>query len=1359
MELLKWVKEVTTGYAGVNIQTWSNSFNDGNAFSAVLHAFRPEGIDYDKAAKLKPLKALEQAFDIAAAEPFNVPKLLDPQDVMQTSGFLDTKSLITYVAKLRQACLALQEAKAAEMEAARLANLAEMRAKEHAKTMEMLAALEKLSVALKKWCNDNESGFRKAIEDLPSLGLDTDVLQGKIDELKAFRHDEKPPKAADKAKLVDDHAALEARLLEQMANGTTPEDAVAGIKASMEACSPSVMTGVWNDMETAERDYEAALFAKLAEAEKTKRHNETDGLADPLMKKTDSLLKWINDETPKLVEGRKPENLGETAAAAKALLDTLKAWAADEKPPKESEKNQIQDGLREIAVRRAQEERDPLPDPYNAKSLEDAWMGLEAALAALLEALGKREAEKARQEAMAVTDQMKADVDEMAAKWKKEVDDKDAWLVDKLKKGDLGTTQEETQKLLDDYRNDVVGTKKPKWADEKVDIEAKRREVDARRADEGREPVAWEPSPAEMSDSWTALSKDGAAYEQALLDKLGQLKEEEKERLRLQALAEAAKSKLAELLPPMVARADAVDTAVSSASAKAKTAEGDLLPWVTEARTRLEGKLAVLKGDGVVSEQMMAGEAAYLDMFGEEEKPPKSLEFLALQEAVNDAIAIGSTQRYGGTEGKADMAKPISILGMIKNEWEAMEAAESGLRSELWRLKVQVQGPALLWERLRRGCLKQSEWLSQATPKLAAVGTTATDEGEAAAWLHSVETLYAESVLSKVAVEKLTALGEVLVADQPEYTARAAGALDSVKGVPVLVDVLKSKVEKLKEELARQRKLAQEKVVYAGAVAAFSASVDEAIELTSFPIPSIDTIKLIEDLMASGSKQLDGLFPSPEGAGPGSVAEAEDLKSKWTDLLSMLSMKMAEYTNKQRAKISGDPLQEEQASVTLMFNAWYDRCTNLLLIEPVDQPASPPQLAHVAKADIERAVAVAESQEAEGDVHTRRLEEIARQLESLGVAKASDAEAAEMVAATLTDLERSARSGHVKSLTKQLRSAIAAAPSDAPAPVPEVIQAFKDLAEGLGQTLSVKLIESELIATHSAFVLSHMPKGAPDADKFDPFPLDNTTASSRPLPKETFSPQAHGFAVLEALNRARTAPKAYAAELKESFAGCYEVDPSGRGSILSPPWGGMRVRTQEGEAALNDLVAYLSSSEPLPAIKLINAVSEASQELAIAVSKGEGTPPLDVRLGSRGKFSGMAAEAMCFGVRKPDAIVAWLLMCDGQPRNNRDYLLSADVTVGGMGLAEHPEQGSIATLTLLGLFATALNESKTVTCEGIPTKEFNEVLDAIPSEQIREMATEALAANKKVQVEYKVTEATLTIWTGEEGQAVGLQWA
>ena len=128
---------------------------------------------------------------------------------------------------------------------------------------------------------------------------------------------------------------------------------------------------------------------------------------------------------------------------------------------------------------------------------------------------------------------------------------------------------------------------------------------------------------------------------------------------------------------------------------------------------------------------------------------------------------------------------------------------------------------------------------------------------------------------------------------------------------------------------------------------------------------------------------------------------------------------------------------------------------------------------------------------------------------------------------------------------------------------------------------------------------------------------------------------------------------------------------------------------------------------------------------------------------------GMAAEAMCFGVRKPDAIVAWLLMCDGQPRNNRDYLLSADVTVGGMGLAEHPEQGSIATLTLLGLFATALNESKTVTCEGIPTKEFNEVLDAIPSEQIREMATEALAANKKVQVEYKVTEATLTIWTAE----------
>ena len=40
MELLRWCKQVTAGYPGVDVTTWAYSFVDGKAFCAILHAVR-----------------------------------------------------------------------------------------------------------------------------------------------------------------------------------------------------------------------------------------------------------------------------------------------------------------------------------------------------------------------------------------------------------------------------------------------------------------------------------------------------------------------------------------------------------------------------------------------------------------------------------------------------------------------------------------------------------------------------------------------------------------------------------------------------------------------------------------------------------------------------------------------------------------------------------------------------------------------------------------------------------------------------------------------------------------------------------------------------------------------------------------------------------------------------------------------------------------------------------------------------------------------------------------------------------------------------------------------------------------------
>ena len=75
------------------------------------------------------------------------------------------------------------------------------------------------------------------------------------------------------------------------------------------------------------------------------------------------------------------------------------------------------------------------------------------------------------------------------------------------------------------------------------------------------------------------------------------------------------------------------------------------------------------------------------------------------------------------------------------------------------------------------------------------------------------------------------------------------------------------------------------------------------------------------------------------------------------------------------------------------------------------------------------------------------------------------------------------------------------------------------------------------------------------------------------------------------------------------------------------------------------------------------------------------------------------------------------------------------------------------------LFATALNEKRTVECEGVATKALTEVLDAIPSSEMRAMVLDGLAAQKKVKVEYEVTQATITVYEPSgTGQAVAFRW-
>ena len=99
-ELLRWVRDSTKGYSGVEITSWSDSFVSGLAFGALINKHEPSVLDYDSLSQGSSLSNLESVFSAAEAK-LGVPRLIEPAELAD-NPYADDRSVITYVAKLRQ---------------------------------------------------------------------------------------------------------------------------------------------------------------------------------------------------------------------------------------------------------------------------------------------------------------------------------------------------------------------------------------------------------------------------------------------------------------------------------------------------------------------------------------------------------------------------------------------------------------------------------------------------------------------------------------------------------------------------------------------------------------------------------------------------------------------------------------------------------------------------------------------------------------------------------------------------------------------------------------------------------------------------------------------------------------------------------------------------------------------------------------------------------------------------------------------------------------------------------------------------------------------------------------------------------
>ena len=118
--------------------------------------------------------------------------------------------------------------------------------------------------------------------------------------------------------------------------------------------------------------------------------------------------------------------------------------------------------------------------------------------------------------------------------------------------------------------------------------------------------------------------------------------------------------------------------------------------------------------------------------------------------------------------------------------------------------------------------------------------------------------------------------------------------------------------------------------------------------------------------------------------------------------------------------------------------------------------------------------------------------------------------------------------------------------------------------------------------------------------------------------------------------------------------------------------------------------------------------------------------------------------------------------CDGLGKEELDELQSSDKEYTCPNC-----RGERTTTLMLQLLVTLSQEDRekffaepvTVECQGDVTPEFQNVLDAIPSEQARDIASNALVVGKKVMLEYELTGVAITVSERDGSKHVSrLKW-
>ncbi|XP_048733527.1 spectrin alpha chain, non-erythrocytic 1-like isoform X2 [Ostrea edulis] len=284
--LLLWCQRKTAGYPGVNIQNFTGSWRNGLGFNALIHAHRPDLIDYDRLHPEDHIGNLNNAFEMASNE-LGIPKILDAEDVDVNRP--DEKSIITYVASYYHYFAKMKSEMTGGKRIAKILGLMN-------DVEKMVDDYETLTSSLLEW-------ICKTIQQLNDRNFPNslDGVQKELGRFKIYITQEKPPKYRERGNIEAQFFNIQAKL---KANGQK-------LYSPPEGQLIHDIESAWIRLEKAEHEREVALRDEMIRQERLEQLNER------FQRKAEIRESWLNDMSMILDENIVANNSSQAEAAIK----------------------------------------------------------------------------------------------------------------------------------------------------------------------------------------------------------------------------------------------------------------------------------------------------------------------------------------------------------------------------------------------------------------------------------------------------------------------------------------------------------------------------------------------------------------------------------------------------------------------------------------------------------------------------------------------------------------------------------------------------------------------------------------------------------------------------------------------------------------------------------------------------------------------------------------------------------------------------------------------------------------------------------------------------------------------------------